>query len=249
MNRRAPLVAAREQARFYGAPVGILLLDCVAPYVPGSVGNASTYRRPARFRSIPGCTVERLIFAPDDALEATVVESARELVAEGAQILSSNCGFMLRYQRPVAQAVDALVALSSLLLVPFLQATLPASRSLGVITASERSLTPDVLAFAGIGSDARLAIVGLDDAPAFRAAFIDCDGELDIERVRDETEEAASRLVEDRPDVGAILLECSELPPYAPVVQRATGLPVFDFVSMIEFFAGGFDRSGFSGLY
>jgi len=249
MNRGAPVVAARDQARFYGAPVGILVLDCVAPYVPGSVGNASTYRRPVRFRPIPGCTVERLIFAPDDALEAAVVESARELVAEGAQMLSSNCGFMLRYQRPVAEAVDALVALSSLLLVPFLQVTLPTGRALGVITASERSLTPDVLALAGIEGEAQLAIAGLDDEPAFRAAFIDCDGGLDVERVRDETAGAALRLVDQRPDIGAILLECSELPPYAPAVQRATGLPVFDFVSMIEFFAGGFDRSEFNGLY
>src|SRR5215218_675944 len=125
MDRRASLVAARERARFYGAPVGILLLDCVAPYVPGSVGNASTYRRPVRFRPIPGCTVERLICAPDDALEAAVVEGARELVAEGAGVLSSNCGFMLRSPRAVGEAVDALVALSRLLLVPFLPAPLP----------------------------------------------------------------------------------------------------------------------------
>jgi hypothetical protein len=32
-------------------------------------------------------------------------------------------------------------------------------------------------------------------------------------------------------------------------VQAATGLPVFDFTSMIEFFAASVDRREFRGLY
>jgi Asp/Glu/hydantoin racemase len=90
-----------------------------------------------------------------------------------------------------------------------------------------------------------VAVAGLNSAPAFRAAFINCLGELDRDRVREETVAAATGLVERHSQVGAIILECSELPPYAADVQRATGVPVFDFVAMIEFFARALDPTEF----
>lgn len=250
MHRAEPSVrVARAGNVFFGAPVGVLLLDCVAPFIPGSVGNASSYSVPVRYKTVPGCTVERALFEPDDAVEAAVVETARELEEEGARVITANCGFMIRFEEAVKRAVDTPVLLSSLLLVPFLRSVLPPHRALGIITASERSLTPDLLALAGVPPDANLAIAGLEASPAFRAAFIDCTGELDIAGVRDETTSAVVDLLERRPDVGAVLLECSELPPYAAAVQDATGLPVFDFLSMIEFFATGLHRSEFKGPY
>jgi hypothetical protein len=242
-------VTARPGAAFYGAPVGILLLDCVAPFVPGSVGNASTYRRPVRYKTVPGLTVERLIRAPDDSVADTIVTCARELSSEGARFITANCGFMIRHQRAVQEAFDGVVALSSMLLAPILLATLSSRQALGIVTASADSLTDDLLNLAGVPAGSDIAIVGLDDSPAFSAAFMDCSGELDLARVENEVVAAVTGLLDRRPDIGAILLECSELPPYAAVVQSVTGRPVFDFTSMIEFFAGSLDRSEFHGLY
>ena len=34
--------------------------------------------------------------------------------------------------------------------------------------------------------------------------------------------------------IRTILLECSNLPPYAAAVQAAVGLPVYDFVTMLH---------------
>ena len=45
---------------------------------------------------------------------------------------------------------------------------------------------------------------------------------------------AAEKLVREHDDVGAILLECSDIPPYAYMVQDAVNLPVFDFITMIN---------------
>jgi Asp/Glu/hydantoin racemase len=47
-------------------------------------------------------------------------------------------------------------------------------------------------------------------------------------------ESAARELVLGKGRVKAILLECSNLPPYAAAVQKAVGLPVFDFNTMIH---------------
>ncbi len=44
----------------------------------------------------------------------------------------------------------------------------------------------------------------------------------------------AEELLKKHPDIGAILLECSDLPPYAKAIQSVTGLPVFDFNTMID---------------
>jgi hypothetical protein len=156
---------------------------------------------------------------------------------------------MIRHQRVVQEAFDGVVALSSLLLAPILLATLSSGRALGIVTASADSLTDDLLAWAGIPDGSNIVIAGLDDCPAFTAAFMDCAGELDPTQVESEVITTVTALTDRRPDIGAILLECSELPPYAASIQSLTGLPVFDFTSMVEFFAASLDRSEFHGFY
>lgn len=39
------------------------------------------------------------------------------------------------------------------------------------------------------------------------------------------------------PDMGAILLECTDLPPFGSAIQEATDLPVFDFNPMMGIMA------------
>ena len=72
---------------------------------------------------------------------------------------------------------------------------------------------------------------------------------LDSERIREETVACAEELRSQYPDMGAIVLECSILPPYAKAVQEATGLPVFDFVTMINYFYEGTHRQAYQGYY
>ncbi|MFA6736897.1 MAG: hypothetical protein WCR87_08255, partial [Saccharofermentanales bacterium] len=90
----------------------------------------------------------------------------------------------------------------------------------------------------------RLSIVGLDNCEEAVGALMEQKGTLDEDLFRNEVLGAASTLCERGIDLGAILLECSELPPYSADVQKITGLPVFDFVSMIRFMYMGL-RAGF----
>ena len=60
-----------------------------------------------------------------------------------------------------------------------------------------------------------------------------------MERAREDVVTAGRRLVERNPDVGAIVLECTNMPPYAADVSRATGLPVHDFHSFVCWFQAG----------
>ena len=41
------------------------------------------------------------------------------------------------------------------------------------------------------------------------------------------------------PEVGAIVLECTNMPPYAAALREALGMPVYDIYSMITWFHAG----------
>ncbi|MCK1656396.1 hypothetical protein [Bradyrhizobium sp. 151] len=242
----------KSKPQFYGAPLGILMFQRPRdpfdrPFIPGSVGNAGSWSVPVRYKTMPGLSFDRILGPVAADVAQIVAHAAAELVDEGARLITSNCGFMIRYQEPVRAAVDVPVLLSSLLLGPFLERSLPRGKALGIITANASSLTPDLLALAGLRSE-RVVISGLEGAPAFSAAFLSCNADLDIAAVENETVGAAVALLETRPDIGMLLLECSELPPYAAAVQRATGIPVFDYTSMVEFFVRGLIRRPFTGL-
>jgi hypothetical protein len=129
---------------------------------------------------------------------------------------------------------------------------LPPSKALGIIVADKPVLTQDLLEAAGLRSNPgrRVVIAGLEDTPVFAPTFLrGWVDYLDVGAVEANVVNAAVALQKDRPDIGMLLLECGDLPPYAAAVQRATGgIPVFDYTSMVEFFVRGLIRRPFTGL-
>jgi Asp/Glu/hydantoin racemase len=222
----------RAQPQGYGFSVGILLLDAREPYLPGDPSNASTYEFPVLFEVVEGATVERVTTGDEDVAEA-LVAGARKLEAHGVGAISSNCGFMLLYQDRLAASVDVPVAASSLLQIPLAQRVVGPRRRLGIITAFAERLTEDVLRLAGATDSGRIAVADMARRPAF-AELLAEDDELVRERMARDVVAAAEELRAAHPDLGAILIECSPLATYGPDVQQATGLPVFDFVTLIE---------------
>ena len=217
-----------------GQAIGILMLDCRLPFIPGDVGNASSYAYPVIYRTVPGLsTAVCLAGAPEFA--AAAVEAARALAAEGVRGISSDCGFMLQFQEAVREAVQVPVCLSSLLQLPLIAASLAPSRPIAVVTADSANLTPAFLKRNGIAVENPILIRGMQDKPEFRSAVFDEKGTLDSDLITAETVAVVKEVKAEHPDLGAVLLECSMLPPYAKAVQDATGVPVYDFVTMIDY--------------
>jgi hypothetical protein len=234
----------------YGEAIGIILLENYAPYIPGDVANATTYSYPVRFRRVEGFTHTR-IFAHDMSLLDAVKEAAQDLRREGVRAVTGDCGFMLLYQDELAAALDVPVFMSSLLQLPFILAALGGERSrAGILTANSAALDTGLLEKAGVRSEQldRLAIAGLENSEHFVSAVFREEGLLDTERFEAETVEAAVKLQEEHPDLGAVLLECSLLPPYGAAVAEATGLPVFDYISMIDFVFSALIKRRFTGF-
>ena len=118
---------------------------------------------------------------------------------------------------------------------------------MGIVTANGSRLTRNHFDACGISSDIPMTIAGMEDQREFREAILEEKGTLDSSRIEAEVTTVASTLVHKNPAIGAILLECSDLPPYAHAVQACTGLPVFDFITMIEYGHRALTRTPYTG--
>ena len=157
--------AAQRQVT-YGEAIGILAIENYVPYVPGDTANATTYDYPVRFKRVPGLRPERL-FAHDRELYESVREACEELQAEGVRAITGDCGFLLLFQRQLADTLQVPVFLSSLLQLPFMEQLLGRDEKIGIITANAASLDSELLAASGVGDGSRLAVEGLEEASHF----------------------------------------------------------------------------------
>jgi Asp/Glu/hydantoin racemase len=222
----------------YGAAMGILMLDARFARVPGDMGNATTWPFPVHYRVVRGASPERVVMNAAAGLLQPFLDAADDLVAMGARAITTNCGFLSLFQRELAAHVGVPVATSSLMQVPWVQATLPPGRRVGVVTISAASLSPAHLAAAGVPADT--PITGCEGGRELFPVLIKAEREdLDTDAAERDVLDAARRLVAQNPDVGAIVLECTNMPPYAAAVAAATGLPVFDIVTLVQWLHGG----------
>ena len=221
----------------YGASVGILMLQTRFPRVPGDGGNARTWPFPMLFKVVSEATPDRVVRRGAEGLLDTFIAAGRELVAMGADGLTTNCGFLALYQRELADACGVPVAASSMMQVPFAQAMLPPGRRVGIVTISRDSLTEAHLKAAGAPADT--PVEGTDQGHTFCRSLLDDALTLDLDLARRDVVEAAERLTARHPEVGAIVLECTNMPPYAADIAAATGLPVYDFYTFVCWFQAG----------
>jgi Asp/Glu/hydantoin racemase len=237
---------ARNGQVSYGEPIGILMLDTFAPFIPGDVGNATTYSFPVRYRKVHDFSVTRLFNKDLTALDS-LVEACEELVREGVKAITGDCGYMALFQKELAERVEVPIFLSSLLQVPFISRMLREDEKVGVICANSRILDRDLLEAVGINPSIPICIRGLENKENFYKAAIEEVGTLDSYKIEKEVVSVAEEMVDKDPKVKAILLECSMLPPYAASVQEAVKLPVFDYITMINYVYSSVVKKRFEG--
>ena len=221
---------------FYGDAVGILMLDMKAPLIPGNVGNARSYDFPVRYKvleNVPADWWDDAI-GPDDSRGEIFVKAAKELEAEGCKAITSGCGFFAIYQKRTADALKIPVFASPLLMVPMVQRMLGKKDRVGIITANgQRLVGRSFLSDVGIDASVPHVIGGLENSPEFYDVHVTCNKKtVNPEKMQAEVVAIALDLQAKNPDMGAFVFECSDIPPFANAVAQATGLPVFDFISL-----------------
>jgi hypothetical protein len=218
----------------YGARLGILMLETRFPRIPGDMGNAETWPFPVLYKVVRGAVPRRVVMERAAGLLDVFLDGAAELVALGADGITTNCGFLSLFQKEIAAHVKVPVATSSLMQIPMVQALLPPGKHVGVLTVSGKTLSRDHLVAAGAPEDT--PFVGTENGTEFFRVLIGDEEQLDVTAAARDILEAGAALVARHPEVGAIVLECTNMPPYAALLRERLDLPVFDIYSLITWF-------------
>ena len=232
----------------YGESIGILLLENFVPFIPGDTANATTYSYPVRFERVEGLSVER-IFNHDMSMYDELKKSALRLQREGVRAITGDCGFMALYQKRLMSEIDMPIFLSSLIQLHFILNIISPDSKVAIITANKKSLISELFETLNITKEMqqRIHIEGLETCPEFKEAVIEEKGTLDSSLMEECVVNSALKAQEEGSNVKAILLECSLLPPYAKQVAEATGLPVFDYITMIDYVHEAIIKKNYSG--
>ncbi len=234
---------ARGGRSVYGASVGILMLEARFPRIEGDMGNALTWPFPVLYRVVRGATPDLVVRRGAEGTLDAFINAARDLVRDGADGITTNCGFLSLFQQELAASVGVPVATSSLMQVALVNRLLPPEKKAGILTISSSSLSTEHLRKAGVPDGTPIG--STEGGREFTRVILDNENELDVDLARRDNVEAALALRDANPDLGAIVLECTNMVPYAAAIRAATGLPVFSIYTMVTWFQASLEPRPF----
>jgi Asp/Glu/hydantoin racemase len=220
-----------------GRFLGILMLETQFPRPLGDIGHPESFPVPTRRLVVGGATAPRVV---QDAaglaasgLLAAFTSAARQLEREGAAAITTSCGFLVLFQRELREAVRVPLVTSSLLMLPGLLRMRP---RVGVLTISSERLGPPFLEASGVPAERLrdVLVEGVDPRGQFAGAVLGNRATMDFERASAEVVSAAVSLKSRAPDIADLVLECTNMPPYAKAVEAATGLKTWSLLQCHE---------------
>ena len=228
----------------YGASVGILMLEARFPRIPGDMGNGLTWPFPVLYKVVRNASPDLIVRRGAKGMLGHFIAAANELIEDGADGITTNCGFLALFQDELTANLSVPVATSSLMQVAMVDTLMPKGKRAGILTISSATLTSQHLEKAGCRIDTPIG--GTLEEGVFTSAILNNELEFDVDQAREENIEAALSLKHAHPELGAIVLECTNMVPYAKDIQRATGLPVFSIYSFINWFQAGLNPKTFN---
>ena len=209
--------------------LGILMLQTRFPRPRGDIGHPRTFAFAVRRHIVAGASPERIVRGADPALLVPFIDAAAQLVDEGCAAIATSCGFLARWQRALQAAVPVPLWSSALLQLAEQQAQ---GRRCGVITIEAASLRP--AHFEGVGADPATPVEGITPGSALHRTLLQDLPTLDEADAQAQVLAAAQRLRARAPGIDTLVLECTNLPPYADALRAATGLQVLDVVTLLN---------------
>lgn len=224
-------VLVKGGKQLYGQAIGILMLEAHFPRIPGDIGNATTWDFPVAYKIVRGISPAMVVQKGKPEGLQQFIKAAQELENEGVGAITTGCGFLAPFQKELSDSVSIPLFTSSLMQVPLVYSMLKAGQKVGIITVDADALTNYHLA--GVGADGLPTVVyGMEKYPEFTPTIVGNRETLNIKHMQDEMITCGRNMVEEHPEVGAIVLECTNMPPYAAALHKATGLPIFDIYTL-----------------
>jgi hypothetical protein len=232
---------------YYGQAIGLIISPVKYYRLPGDLGNATTFNFPVQYKIVDPMNVVKRQPSQDD--EQKIITATAELEKEGVRAVGTDWGFMIYFQDAMANTVDIPVASSSLLQVPLVSKIIGKEKRVGIITYNSQELSEEHLRRAGIDPTIPLAIFGLETLP-YASPFDELpkNPETRLQEFESRLVHAAKQLQAKHQDLGAFVLECTQLPVSAAAIQEATGLLVFDVTTLLNWVHLGVCRKRFEGF-
>ncbi|MEY2621442.1 MAG: hypothetical protein RIT26_1262 [Pseudomonadota bacterium] len=214
--------------------VGILMLDTRFPRPVGDIGHPDTWAahhlRPL-YRVVPGARPDLIVTRQaHTAWLAPFIEAAQALVRDGAQAITTSCGFLARHQTALQSAVPVPVVSSGLLWCRHLSHP-------GILTIDAGRLGPLDLQGAMVPSGTPVS--GVDTQGEFYGRIMGNDSHMDLALAQADVVNAARTLVREHPLVRHIVLECTNMPPYRDAITAATGRTCHDVIEGVALALAG----------
>lgn len=214
------------------AQIGILMLESRFPRFRGDIGHPATFDPPAIIRTIDEASPRRVVEGQAFGLLDSFIDAAKDLQQAGAGLITTSCGFLVLHQAALATAVNVPLVSSSLLAVA------PAARHLrgqgvrpAILTISSRNLTPAHLNAAGCPADIPIGSPELDSH--FCTQILGNRATMDKAIARQDVIAAARKLIDHHAGIGALILECTNMPPYASDLADLFRIPILSLPSIL----------------
>ena len=218
---------------YYEIPVGILCLESYFPKMRGHLRNPYTYPFPTVMYFLKGLDIPKLLFNPAKEMIQPLIDAARQLEKDGVRAITGSCGFMALFQKEIAEAVSIPVFMSSLLQLPLIRIMHGEKANIGILTASKKALGPKHLEACHVAWDS-VIVEGMEGNPEFWETVIEgkrCD--FNVPKLEQEVVGTALHFIENS-KLDALLLECTDLPPFARQIQEQSNVPVYDINSLMQ---------------
>lgn len=225
-----------------GLTMGVISLESYFPKPDGHIKHPASFDFPVFYKTVKGATIDRLIGERDPELLKPFIAAAQELEREGVKAITGSCGFLALHQKEIADAVDIPVFMSSLIQVPLVSRMLKRDQKVGVVVANSDALSVDHLNGVGI-SDEPIVVAGMQEQKQFAEVILRGErNDLDMDLFEEELCSVVQNMLDQNPDVGAVVLECTDLSHFAPKLQATFGLPIFDLSSLTRMVAATVNR-------
>ena len=236
-------IKARKDHRCYGMGLGIIILDDVYPGFPGDVRNASAFPFPVQYEIVEGVDIWALVHEEDKSpCREPIRKAAKKLESMGCRAIAAECGYFAYFQKDIAGYVDVPVFMSSLLQVPLAQQLIGPERVVGIMAARSAQLLQIHLEAVGIQLGSNYVITGAEDdgaCPEFENLWYAPTRPDPPEAYYDKAEKEFLKVAVDfykaHPNMGAMMLECTGMQPFARAIQREIDIPIFSWGTLLDF--------------
>jgi len=249
-NKSAP---ALDKAKM--PAIGIMRIDYTYPPALGDAAHPNSYYYRTPHATVKGLTFESaqkgsaLTAAQRDAMAAAVAKLEAE---QGVMGIAGDCGFMMHYQKDARALCKVPCFISSLLQASMLVSLFDDDEQILVLTANGPALVPHMPALlveCGVTKpeqQRRFHVAGCEDLPGFEAVALG--QKVDVDKVQPHVVRLVQAKRAELPKLRAVLLECTELPPYADAIRKETRLPVLDAITLVDFFHGAISENPYFGI-